>query len=119
MSMLPFLIFALSAPANAGSCQLLMDKYDEMPFHGEALVLKRGEFKVSPHVLGRSQFAACAIISFQIDDDGNAVGPKVVEYWPSRGVGEAARTSLRDYKFNMGDHGKRYVLFLQYNGAAI
>lgn len=110
------LLLALGVQAHAGSCEQMKGAYQSMQSHADELVVKRSLFKVKPFTLGREEFKACAIVSFQIDGQGGARDMRLASFYPHQGVGRAAEEALAQYRFVPGDYKeRRFVLLLEYN----
>lgn len=110
------LLLALGAPVHAGSCEQMKGLYQSMPSHADELVAERSPFKVLPTMLGRGEFRACAIVSFQLDGQGGVRAMKLAAFHPHQGIGRAAEAALVHYRFVPGDYqGRRFVLLFEYN----
>jgi hypothetical protein len=105
---------SFSLYVQASACDDMKIRYNDLKFHADNYAIKESRFSVSPHVLGRSEREACAIMEFSVDDKGVPYDARVVEYFPGKAVGESAILYINKLRFkNRADN--KYYYYVYYN----
>lgn len=105
LGLIGFLLYAGSVVSNDISCDLL--EYRDIVSYTESRIIERVEFRVPSGFFAPGRMYGCALMAFDISEDGSVKNIGTIISVPTRAIAANARHALAGYRF---DHspGKSY-----------